>query len=163
MPLFPTLEGELVLTETGAEALVRTMKMKAMVSTITVAPLSKLTYLRLREMDELEALPAEGLPNLTSLQELTIWKCSRFASLPPAMRRLTSLQTLIIKGCSQLQERCIKGDGEDWPNISHIPNIELLGLYEDTFQDPGWSSLAFYLLEPAYSLSLPFSTPAVRG
>ncbi|CAN1815087.1 hypothetical protein LINPERHAP1_LOCUS27320 [Linum perenne] len=43
------------------------------------------------------------------------------------MRHLTSLQTLIIRDCPQLTERCRKGDGEDWQNISHVQTIFLNG------------------------------------
>ncbi|CAL1379958.1 unnamed protein product [Linum trigynum] len=88
-----------------------------------VPPLSKVTQLQLWWIDDLEFLPEEGLRNLTSLQSLFLCNCSRLASLPPAMRNLTSLQSLAILNCPLLRDRCRKGEGEDWPNISHIPEI----------------------------------------
>ncbi|CAL1379957.1 unnamed protein product [Linum trigynum] len=151
IPLFPTLEGGLLLEQTSGQALVRTMKMKAVVvaavphhvdsqqhsattattttspsssssRTALVAPLSKLKEMIISGIDDLESLPEEGICNLTSLQEFVIWECPRLASLPPAMRYLTSLPSLRINDCEKLTERCKE---EDWPNISHIPYILL--------------------------------------
>ncbi|CAI0555033.1 unnamed protein product [Linum tenue] len=90
-------------------------------------PLSNLTKLSIRGIDELHYIPEDGLRHLTSLQDFVIKNCSSLASLPPAMHCLTSLQTLYIRRCPQLAERCRKEEGEDWPNISHIPNILLDG------------------------------------
>ncbi|CAI0555037.1 unnamed protein product [Linum tenue] len=156
MPLFPNLEVELKLWRTSTEALVRTMKMKvattnhhdsqkhtSSAATMTnsyysssssssctallTPPLSNLTKLSIRGIDELHYIPEDGLRHLTSLQDFVIKNCSSLASLPPAMHCLTSLQTLYIRRCPQLAERCRKEEGEDWPNISHIPNILLDG------------------------------------
>ncbi|CAI0555179.1 unnamed protein product [Linum tenue] len=124
MPLFPNLEVELKLWRTSTEALVRTMKMK---TALLTPPLSNLTKLSIRGIDELHYIPEDGLRHLTSLQDFVIKNCSSLASLPPAMHCLTSLQTLYIRRCPQLAERCRKEEGEDWPNISHIPNILLDG------------------------------------
>ncbi|CAL1409176.1 unnamed protein product [Linum trigynum] len=142
IPLFPTVEGTLSLGS-STEALVRTMKMKPVVaahhhldsrqSSFTllpgnafVTPLSKVTQFYISDMKELVSLP-EGLHNITSLRYLSISKCPRLASLPPTMRDLASLQELQIKECPLLRERCRRGEGEDWPNIFHIPNIQLDG------------------------------------
>ncbi|CAI0428390.1 unnamed protein product [Linum tenue] len=90
--------------------------------TVLVTPLSKLTEVVLRDMDDLESLPEEGLCNLTSLRELYVANCPRLASLSPAMQHLTSLQSLFIRQCAEVTKRCKE---EDWPNISHIPWIRL--------------------------------------
>ncbi|CAL1379951.1 unnamed protein product [Linum trigynum] len=145
MPLFPTIEGELRLQFTSTQALVRTMKMKPVVdhhyldspqhstsssmSASLVPPLSKLKHLFLVATD-LESLPEEGLRNLTFLEKLSIYWCQSLACLPPAMQHLTSLQSLSIWDLAQLLERC---EEEDWPNISHIPYIQLNG---KTLQGP---------------------------
>ncbi|CAI0554862.1 unnamed protein product [Linum tenue] len=125
IPLFPTVE-RLKLMLTSSKALVRTMKMQR---TALDRPLSNLEELKLFGMDDLEFLPEEGLCNLTSLRHLKIYFCPKLATLPPAMRHLTSLRRLEIYGCHQLTIRCRKGEGEDWPNISHIPVIILDGIY----------------------------------
>ncbi|CAL1379949.1 unnamed protein product [Linum trigynum] len=90
--------------------------------TALVAPLSKLTHLKLWHIYDLESLPEEGLCHLSSLIDLEIHDCPKLATLPPAMRRLTSLQFLDIDNCAQLTERCKQ---EDWPNISHVPCVLL--------------------------------------
>ncbi|XP_059639091.1 disease resistance protein RGA2-like [Cornus florida] len=73
----------------------------------------------------LESLP-EWIGNLTSLQKLYIYSCPSLKSLPEGMRRLTALQRLIIRSCSQeLNDRCQKETGEDWPKIAHIPDVQI--------------------------------------
>ncbi|CAI0428389.1 unnamed protein product [Linum tenue] len=146
IPLFPTLEGGLLLEKTSGQALVRTMKMKAVVRTALVAPLSKLKEMIIAGIDDLESLPEEGICNLTSLQEFVIWECPRLASLPPAMRHLTSLPSLRVNDCEKLTERCKE---EDWPNISHIPYIllnykELQNLGTEVFL---FSSAIYYAIQ----------------
>ncbi|CAL1409178.1 unnamed protein product [Linum trigynum] len=151
VPLFPTVEGRLMIGKC-AEALARTMEMKPvaaphhphldsqhnsssssssssslLLGTELVAPLSKVTQLFLVGMNELESLPEEGIRNLTSLQRLTIDMCPRLASLPRAMQELATLQTLDVKDCPLLTVSCRRGEGKDWPNISHIPRIGLDG------------------------------------
>ncbi|CAN1286694.1 Putative disease resistance protein RGA4 [Linum perenne] len=122
LPLFPTVQGILLWSDTSAQPLVRTMSMKT--NELIDDPLSKLTHLFMWEIADLESLPGEYLCNLTSLRFLSIYKCPRLASLPPAMRQLTSLKTVHISDCPQLSQRCQKGVGEDWPNISHTSYAE---------------------------------------
>ncbi|XP_068343529.1 putative disease resistance protein RGA3 [Pyrus communis] len=84
---------------------------------------ASLTDLRIDGFDGLEALP-EWLGNLTSLAELTICECENLMYLPTveAMQRLTNLHDLVIYSCPQLEERCAKDSGPEWPKISHIPD-----------------------------------------
>nr|POE46610.1 putative disease resistance protein rga3 [Quercus suber] len=56
------------------------------------------------------------------LQHLSIWNCRKLKSLPNFLRT-TPLQHLEIQSCQILKERCERGTGEEWPKISHIPNI----------------------------------------
>uniref|UniRef100_A0A2N9IMD4 NB-ARC domain-containing protein n=1 Tax=Fagus sylvatica TaxID=28930 RepID=A0A2N9IMD4_FAGSY len=58
------------------------------------------------------------------LQRLVILDCPRLNSLPDFLRTIP-LKELEIDGSSILQERCERGTGEDWPKISHIPNIKI--------------------------------------
>ncbi|KAG5227356.1 disease resistance protein [Salix suchowensis] len=70
-----------------------------------------------------------SLPNqigyLTSLSRLGILDCSNLGSLPDGLQSLSNLGHLMINNCPYLTERCKKEEGEDWPKISHIPNIWL--------------------------------------
>ncbi|XP_074285438.1 disease resistance protein RGA2-like [Silene latifolia] len=83
-----------------------------------------LQTLDLSGLKEMEELP-EGLQYCTSLRYLYIWDCPKLKSMPKWMPKLTSLQVLIIGGCSEsLEERCQQPNGEDWPLIQHISNLK---------------------------------------
>jgi hypothetical protein len=74
----------------------------------------------------MEALP-EWLGNISSLFQLSLYCCKNLMYLPTAqaMQRLTLLDELVIMGCPKLKERCAKGIGAEWSNISHIPIIKI--------------------------------------
>ena len=140
MPLFPYLKEKLQLWEVSWEVmnLQQTMKMgeRQRTSTPTTVtstsssscfPLSQLQSLDLIEVNDLESLPEEWLRNLTSLQCLEIGNCPKLRSLPQGIRYLTSLQKLIIWNCPHLRERYQGQIGEDWPNIVHVPYVEVYG------------------------------------
>ena len=81
MPLFPYLKERLILTRVSWKALQQTMSMKmntAGASSLpsSVPPLSKLRKLNFFEMLDKESMPEEWLQNLTSLEVLTIKRCS---------------------------------------------------------------------------------------
>ncbi|KAL2920498.1 putative disease resistance protein RGA4 [Bienertia sinuspersici] len=87
--------------------------------------LTSLQDLSLWRCDNLKTLP-EWIGSLSSLKSLNIDNCPALKSLPEAMPQLTSLQSLIIWGCPELQERCKEPDREDRPKIQHIPCILLM-------------------------------------
>ncbi|XP_030943143.1 putative disease resistance protein RGA4 isoform X2 [Quercus lobata] len=163
MPLFPNLEEGLYLKNSSLKALKETIEMNnrggrassfpssssSSSSSFFSPPLSKLKYLHLGYLKELESLPEEWFKNLTSLERLEIRWCPNLTSLPEGMSHLTSLQTLEINNCPnltslpermshltslhtleiarcpQLKKRCEKENGEDWDKISHIPNLRI--------------------------------------
>ncbi|XP_017641755.1 putative disease resistance protein RGA3 isoform X1 [Gossypium arboreum] len=90
----------------------------------SIQHLSSLRYLRIYNCSGLISLPDE-IQHLTLLSQLHIKRCSNLKSLPQGIRNLTALQTLSISGCPHLQRRCEKGSGDDWPNIAHIPSIQI--------------------------------------
>uniref|UniRef100_A0A2N9HI61 Uncharacterized protein n=2 Tax=Fagus sylvatica TaxID=28930 RepID=A0A2N9HI61_FAGSY len=90
-------------------------------------PLSQLQSLELWDVTELEFLPEEWLGNLTSLQHLVIGNCPNLTSLPQGIRNLKSLHRLEIRRCPILGQRCQRQTGEDWPNIAHVPYVEVDG------------------------------------
>ncbi|KAJ9559300.1 hypothetical protein OSB04_013914 [Centaurea solstitialis] len=64
-----------------------------------------------------------SLPNnLPKLTQLRILGCPKLHCLPDGLKELTSLS---IIGCKKLKRRCEKEKGEDWPKISHVPNLHL--------------------------------------
>ncbi|KAK8694527.1 hypothetical protein V6N13_072076 [Hibiscus sabdariffa] len=83
--------------------------------------LSSLRFLGIYLCQRLASLPNE-IQHLALLSELKIYDCSNLTLLPRGMRNLSALQTLRIKGCPHLE----KERGEDWPNIAHIPSIQIL-------------------------------------
>ncbi|XP_065879908.1 putative disease resistance RPP13-like protein 1 isoform X2 [Euphorbia lathyris] len=93
-----------------------------------------LTSLKIKEFKNLSSLNYRGIQHLSSLRKLKIKKCSKLQSLPPEGLP-SSLTSLIISGCSTLRERCQRGEGEDWPKISHIPSIEINGVSINEIND----------------------------
>ncbi|CAO2815485.1 unnamed protein product [Amaranthus hypochondriacus] len=84
-----------------------------------------LRHLTLDGLPKLEKLP-NGMRHLTSLQFLQICYCSNLKSMSEEMRHLTSLQQLTLRyNSTELNERCKKPSGADWPNIQHIPKIQI--------------------------------------
>ncbi|XP_043694606.1 putative disease resistance protein RGA3 [Telopea speciosissima] len=84
--------------------------------------LPKLKLLRVRQSPQ-TSLP-QGLGKLTSLEILDIRTCSEIQSIPEGeLKHLTALQELRIVRCPALRKRCQMEIGEDWNKISHIPNI----------------------------------------
>ncbi|XP_050159703.1 putative disease resistance protein RGA4 isoform X1 [Malus sylvestris] len=61
------------------------------------------------------------MPCLSSLE---IRYCKGIKTLPDFLCK-TPLQDLIIEDCPSLSERCEQGSGDEWPKISHIPNIKI--------------------------------------
>uniref|UniRef100_A0A6N2N724 Rx N-terminal domain-containing protein n=1 Tax=Salix viminalis TaxID=40686 RepID=A0A6N2N724_SALVM len=91
--------------------------------------LTSLSHLEIRHCPNLVSLP----DGLQSLSRLEIGSCPNLMSLPDGLARkfirwlqsLSNLNQLIIYYCPELEKRCKKEEGEDWPKISHIPNIVL--------------------------------------
>ncbi|WCJ17692.1 hypothetical protein M5689_000092 [Euphorbia peplus] len=63
--------------------------------------------------------------NLKVLRSVSFHHMQNLVSLPKGLQYLNALQRLSIVRCPQLSERCKNNTAEDWPNISHIPNIEV--------------------------------------
>jgi hypothetical protein len=84
--------------------------------------LSSLRKLYVIRCDKFTSL-SEGVRHLTALEDLELSFCLELNSLPESIQHLTSLQSLVIYNCPNLEKRCEKDLGEDWPKIAHIPYI----------------------------------------
>ncbi|KAJ6745327.1 DISEASE RESISTANCE PROTEIN RP [Salix koriyanagi] len=126
LPLFPTLEEYLYLYKSSSMPLQQTMKMKQPVyspSSSFMHPLSNLTLLYIRSIDDMESLPEVGLQNLTSLQQLEITDCSRLKSLPLHGQGMSSLQQLKIHGCPRLKSL---SESKSQGMIPYLPSLQQL-------------------------------------
>ncbi|KAB2616552.1 disease resistance protein RGA3 [Pyrus ussuriensis x Pyrus communis] len=56
------------------------------------------------------------------LSSLTIEWCEELETLPDFLCKIP-IQNLTIRRCPKLIRRCTEANGEEWPKISHIPNI----------------------------------------
>ncbi|KAL5980708.1 hypothetical protein ACLOJK_028617 [Asimina triloba] len=134
-PLLPSL-SELTLGGVVSERLLN-----------SVSCLTSLSRLTIQYMSSLTSMPRGMLQALTQLESLTIRGCNRLVTLedevlPSTLKRLvfsycsnlkslprkglpSSLERLEISECPVLRERCLKDIGEDWPKISHIPDVQL--------------------------------------
>jgi Leucine-rich repeat (LRR) protein len=86
--------------------------------------LSSLRKLSVGNCDKFTSL-TEGVRHLTALEDLELHGCRELNSLPESIQHLTSLQSLWIWGCPNLEKRCEKDLGEDWPKIAHIPHTSI--------------------------------------
>ncbi|MFQ6653623.1 hypothetical protein Gotur_024927, partial [Gossypium turneri] len=85
---------------------------------------SSLETLGIWGLPNLKSLKYKGFQHLTSLCDLYIDSCPKLQSMPPNMLP-PSLSRLSIEKCPLLKEHCEQDKGKDWPNISHIPIIEI--------------------------------------
>ncbi|KAM1697946.1 hypothetical protein ACFX2K_029472 [Malus domestica] len=94
----------------------------------------KLKELRLRKMYFWEEWEGVGgwkkeeseITIMPCLSYLEIYFCPHLKTLPDFLCKVP-LQNLIVNRCSRiLEKRCEEGSGEEWPKISHIPNIHFL-------------------------------------
>jgi Leucine-rich repeat (LRR) protein len=128
MPLFPTLDEDLQLAFSSSMPLQQTMKMTSPVSSSSssssfIRPLSKLKRLYMYSIDDMESLPEVGLKNLSSLQSLSIWGCSRLKSLPLPDQGMHSLQKLDIADCRELKSL---SESESQGMIPYLPSLQEL-------------------------------------
>ncbi|XP_043814465.1 disease resistance protein RGA2-like [Manihot esculenta] len=125
IPQFPSLDQSLHLQKASPQLVHQIFTPSISSSSSILPPLSKLKDLTIRDIEELESLPPDGLRNLSCLQTLTIDTCPALKCLPQELHSLTSLRKLDIQDCPQLKERCGNKKGADWEFISHIQKIKV--------------------------------------
>ncbi|KAK4594783.1 hypothetical protein RGQ29_018480 [Quercus rubra] len=93
---------------------------------------TSLTYLSIYDFPDIVFLSSKVFQNLSSLEELWIWKCPKLASLPENGLPPSLLQLRIFE-CPVLKQNCKKGKGQEWlKNVINIPfvKIDLQPIYE---------------------------------
>ncbi|XP_061966486.1 putative disease resistance protein RGA4 [Populus nigra] len=127
MPLFPTLDEGLDLRRTSSMPLQQTMEMTSPVSSSSsfTRPLSKLKSLYVWSIDDMESLPEVGLQNLSSLESLSISRCSRLKSLPLPDQGMPSLHKLLIRHCRGLKSLS-EPESESQGRIAYLPSLQML-------------------------------------
>ncbi|XP_073040209.1 disease resistance protein RGA2-like [Primulina eburnea] len=88
----------------------------------SIQQLSALRKLRIGFCSGLCSLP-DWIGNLQSLSTFILTGCRNLTSLPDSFGNLKSLSVLDVSCSPVLAKRCERSKGEDWPKISHIPQI----------------------------------------
>ncbi|XP_022764750.1 putative disease resistance protein At3g14460 isoform X2 [Durio zibethinus] len=86
-----------------------------------------LTSLTIFGFPNLETLSSKGFQNLKFLESLEIRSCPGIKFLPEK-EMFDSLLQLDIVDCPLLRERCKEDEGQEWPQIAHIPCILIANL-----------------------------------
>ncbi|XP_062173320.1 disease resistance protein RGA2-like isoform X3 [Alnus glutinosa] len=132
MPTFPHLEELLCLSNASWKPLQQTMMMnmgapQSQTSTAKASssstPLSKLKFLQLDSLEDLETLPKEWLKKLTSLNSLTIRSCNRLNSLFPGIQHLAALQQLDLHDCPELELANVE-DEMQWQGLKSLLSLK---------------------------------------
>ncbi|XP_028789897.1 putative disease resistance RPP13-like protein 1 [Neltuma alba] len=84
---------------------------------------SSLTSLYIRKLQNFKSMNGGGIQKLTSLETLGIGDCSELQCMPEKLP--ASLSALHIWNCPLLGQRCNGKKSEDWPKIAHIPRIRI--------------------------------------
>ncbi|KAE8664191.1 hypothetical protein F3Y22_tig00112852pilonHSYRG00078 [Hibiscus syriacus] len=150
MPLYPSVEGELILVNTSSRPLKHTIQMSDTTPSTSSLPLSKLKYFKVGNIhEELDCdMLNEFLQKMTSLEYLKIIELPQLASLPLCLQHLVQLKELEIKNCSGLRSL--------FPVFQHLTSLESLSISHckelelseegiQIFQD--YTSLRYLLLE----------------
>ncbi|XP_065872263.1 putative disease resistance RPP13-like protein 1 [Euphorbia lathyris] len=85
---------------------------------------STITSLKIWDFQNLKCLDYTGLKHLKSLRELEICNCPKLQSLPEEGLP-SSLSSLSIFLCPQLEQRCQRETGNEWEKISLIPHVNI--------------------------------------
>ncbi|XP_039044410.1 putative disease resistance protein RGA3 [Hibiscus syriacus] len=124
MPLYPSVEDELILVNTSSRPLKHTIQMSDTTPSTSSLPLSKLKYFKVGNIhEELDYdMLNEFLQKMTSLEHLEIIELPQLASLPLCLQHLVQLKKLEIKNCSGLRSL--------FPGFQHLTNLKELRLVD---------------------------------
>ncbi|CBI35084.3 unnamed protein product, partial [Vitis vinifera] len=83
--------------------------------------LTSLECLYISGCPSLESFPERGLGFAPNLRAVLIIDCENLKT--PLEGLPATLGRLEIRRCPIIEKRCLKGRGEDWPHIAHIPAL----------------------------------------
>ncbi|MCH84059.1 CC-NBS-LRR resistance protein [Trifolium medium] len=136
MPLYPSLDEELVLVESNLGSMRDTMHHAdntegAETSNSHSQPFSKLKSMVIERFEH--SPPERWLTNFISLEELHIRDCSNFKSLPLGFKSLSSLLSLSIERCEELVLDVDKSGTEweiptEWEGLKNFSSLTLRGI-----------------------------------
>ncbi|GAU25794.1 hypothetical protein TSUD_222520 [Trifolium subterraneum] len=118
MPLFPDLDEELVLVGSRVDPLVHTIL-------YTTRRYSKLKSMKIASIEEGKLLPEMWIKYFISLEKLDIKEWKHLQSIPEGFHHLTSLHSLNIENCQELD---LDHSDEIW---EHLKNLRSLTIREN--------------------------------
>ncbi|KAK2654771.1 hypothetical protein Ddye_014627 [Dipteronia dyeriana] len=102
-------------------------------SSLSVSAFPKLKSLYFNDMEEWKEwdfeIEDDNITIMPSLRLLEIDDCPKLKVLPKQIFRMAPLENLRIDRCPILSDLYRERTGENWSDISHIPNIEIDGNY----------------------------------
>jgi len=135
MPLFPGLDEELVLVGSSVKPLMDTIAHRKG----KCNPFSKLKSMKIANIKDSQSPPKKWIEHFNSLEKLTIkeWKHLKF--LTEGFEHLTSLQSLYIENCQELD---LELSSTGWKGLKNLRSLNIrdnpkletlpLGVYEVT-------------------------------
>ncbi|AES95702.1 putative P-loop containing nucleoside triphosphate hydrolase, leucine-rich repeat domain, L [Medicago truncatula] len=121
MPLYPGLDDELVLVESNVRSMRDTMHHADGSETTTKSkPFSKLKSMVIERIEQTP--PERWLKNFVSLEELHIRDCVILKSLPQGFKSLSSLISLTIERCEELD---LDISGTEWKGLRKLRSLTL--------------------------------------
>ncbi|KAL9276489.1 hypothetical protein ACSQ67_025961 [Phaseolus vulgaris] len=112
MPLYPYLGEELVLVDSSVKSMRDTVHAR---TSEDFLPLSKLKTMLIARITQ--SPPEKWLKNFISLETLQIRDCSKLVSLPQGFKSLSSLQSLTIERCAELD---LDRSKSEWEGLKHL-------------------------------------------
>ncbi|KAG5067742.1 hypothetical protein AAZX31_01G012800 [Glycine max] len=113
MPLYPFLDEELVLVDSSVRSMRDTVHAKT--SSEDFIPLSKLKSMLIARITETP--PPRWLKSFISLENLQIRDCHKLKCLPEGFKSLSSLQSLTIERCPELD---LDKSKTEWEGLKHL-------------------------------------------
>jgi leucine-rich repeat protein SHOC2 len=118
MPLFPGLDEELVLVGSSVKPLIHSIGCKK----TRYNPFSKLKYMKIAGIEDRGSPPEEWIKFFNSLEKLDIKDWKHLQSFPIGFGSLTSLQSLNIENCQELD---LDPSYKEWNGLKNLSSLTI--------------------------------------